>query len=146
VNDASLMRGGEATRNLRRNSGSTTRHERANASQHGSKILAINKFHNDCGCFTLWCNVKNSGNVWMGNDGGGTTFGAEARGSGGRCSECATQDLYGYITTECLIDGAEDERCSAFADLLVQPVASSNQVARLWSNLGCSGHLSPSRR
>jgi hypothetical protein len=34
VNDAALMRGGEAARNLRRNSCGATRHKWANATQH----------------------------------------------------------------------------------------------------------------
>jgi hypothetical protein len=146
VNDATLMRCGKATSNLRRNSCGATWHERADTAQHGGEIFTVNEFHDDRRRFTFWCYVKDGGDVRMRNDCGGTSFGAEARGSGRRCSECATQDLYCNVATKCLIDGAKDESCSTFADLLVQPVASSNQVARLWSNLGCSSHLSPSRK
>jgi hypothetical protein len=146
VNNAALMRGGEAARNLRRNSCGATRHKWANAAQHGGEIFAINKLHNDRWRFTLWSNVKDGGNVRMRNDCGGTPFGAETRSGGRRCGECATQDLHGNVATERLIYRAEDECCSTFADLLVQSVASSDQVARLWANLGCAGHLSPSRK
>jgi hypothetical protein len=83
VNDAALMRGGEAARNLRRNSCSATRYERADTAQHRGEIFAINKFHNNRRSFAFWRNVKDSGNVRMRNDCGGTPLGAEARGSGG---------------------------------------------------------------
>jgi hypothetical protein len=146
VNDAALMRCGKAASNLRRNSCGATRHERANTTQHGGEIFTINELHDDRWSFTLWRNVKDSGNIWVRNDCGGTPFGAEARSGGGRCGECTAQDLYGNVTTERLIYCAEDECCSTFTDLLVQSVASSDQVARLWANLGCAGHLSPSRK
>jgi len=119
VDDSALMRGGEAARNLRRNSCGATRHEWSNAAQHGGEIFTVNKFHDDRRSFTLWCNVKDGGNVRMRNDCGGTPFGAEARGGGRRCGECATQDLHGNVATECFIYRAEDECCSTFTDLFV---------------------------
>jgi hypothetical protein len=146
VNDATLMCGGEAARNLRRNRCGSTRHKWADAAQHGGEIFAVNKFHDDRGGFTLWRNIKDGGNVRMRNDCGGAPFGSEERGGGGRCGECTTQDLYGNVTTERLINSAEDKCRSPFADLLMQSVASSDQVARLWTNLCCAGHLSPPRR
>jgi len=83
VNDAALMRGGEAASNLRRNSCGATRHKWANAAQHGGEIFAVNKLHDDRRGFTFWSNIKDGGNVWMRNDGGGAPFGAEACRSGG---------------------------------------------------------------
>ena len=146
VTDAALMRGGEAARNLRRNSCGATRHKRANAAQHGGEIFAVNKFHDDRWSFTLWRNVKDGGNVRMRDDCGSAPFGAEARGGGGRCCKCTAQNLDGNIATERLIYRAKNKCCSTFADLLVQSVASGDQVARLWANLGRAGHLSPSRK
>jgi hypothetical protein len=146
VNDAALMRCGKAARNLRRNSCGATRHKRADTAEHRGEIFTVNELHDDRWSFTLWSNVKDGGNVRMRNDCGGAPFSAEARGGGGRCGECAAQDLHGNVTTERLIYRAEDECCSTFTDLLVQSVASSDQVARLWANLGCAGHLSPPRK
>jgi hypothetical protein len=146
VNNAALMRCGKAARNLRRNSCGATRHKRADTAEHRGEIFTVNKLHDDRRSFALWRNVKDGGNVRMRNDCGGAPFSAEARGCGGRCGECAAQDLHRNVATERLIYCAEDECCSTFTDLLVQSVASSDQVARLWANLGCAGHLSPPRK
>ena len=83
MNDAALMCCGEAARNLCGNGCGATRHERTDAAQHGGKIFAVNKLHDDRRSFTLWSNIKNGGNVRMRNDGGGAPFGAEACRSGG---------------------------------------------------------------
>jgi hypothetical protein len=125
------MCGGETTGNLRRNRCSAAWHQWADAPQHRGKILAIDKFHHDGRRFTLWRNVKHSGNVWMRDDGGGAAFGAEAVSGGGRCCERCTEHLDGHVAAERLIRCAEDERSRPFANQLLQPIPTGNDVARL---------------
>jgi hypothetical protein len=85
MNNAAHMSGGESTSNLRSNGCSATWHKWADAPQHRGEILTVNKLHHNGWRFTLWCNIKYSGNVWVRDDGGGATLGAEAVSGGTRC-------------------------------------------------------------
>ena len=65
----------------------------------------------------------------MRDDGSGATFSAEAVSGGGRCCERCAKHLDGHVATERLIGGAEDKSRRPFPNQLLQPVATSNDVA-----------------
>jgi hypothetical protein len=131
MDNATHMCGCESTSNLRSNCRSAAWHQWPNAAQHGGKVLAINKFHHDGWRFTLWRNVEYGGNIWVRDDGGGATFGAEAISGGGRCCERCAEHLNGHVAAERLISCAEDERSRPFANQLLQPISACNDIARL---------------
>jgi hypothetical protein len=67
----------------------------------------------------------------MRDDGGGTTFSAEAVSGGGRCCERCAEHLDGHVAAERLIGCAEDECRRPFANQLLQPISAGNDVTRL---------------
>ena len=71
----------------------------------------------------------------MRDDGGGATFGAEAVSGCSRCCEWRAEHLNGHVATERLIGGAEDKCRRPFPNQLLQPVATSNDVAGLQRSL-----------
>jgi hypothetical protein len=131
MNDAAHMCRGEPTSDLRSDRCSAAWHKWTNAPQHGGKILAVDKLHHDGWRFTLWRNVEYGGNVWVRDDGGSATFGAEAVSGGGRCCERCAEHLYGHVSAERLIGCTEDECRCTFTNQLLQPISASNNVARL---------------
>jgi hypothetical protein len=135
MNDAAHMCSGESTSNLCSNCRSTTWHEWTNAPQHGGEIFSVDKLHHDGWRFAFWCNIKHSGNVGVRDDGGGATFSAEAVSGGGRCCERRAKHLNGHVATERLIGGAEDKCRRPFPNQLLQPIATSNDVAGLQRSL-----------
>jgi hypothetical protein len=135
MNDAAHMCCGEPTSNLRSNCRSAAWHQWTDASQHGGKIFAVDKLHHDGWRFALWRNVEYGGNVWMRDDGGGTTFSAEAVSGGGRCCEWCTKHLDSDVAAERLIGCAEDECSRPLANQLLQPISASNNVAGLQRSL-----------
>jgi hypothetical protein len=69
------------------------------------------------------------------DDGSGATFSAEAVSGGGRCCERCAKHLDGHVAAERLIGCAEDECRRPFPNQLLQPVATSNDVAGLQRSL-----------
>ena len=86
----------------------TARNEWANAPQHGGEIFSVDKLHHDCGRFTLWCNVKDGGDIRVRNYRCGAALGAETISGCIRCCERCAKHLDRHVATERLIRCAED--------------------------------------
>ena len=130
VDDPACMRSGESARNLRGDRSGTAWHERTDATQHRGEIFAVDELHDDRRRLALGGDIEHCGDVWMRDDRGGATLGAESRGGRWDCGECGAKDFHRHVSTERFVGGAEDGCRGAFADLFEESIAAGDQVSR----------------